>query len=158
MMKFNSIYIPDSILPETVNFLRQQGKKGYEGRVYWIGKKEDTIIRITRADIPCQIPRRTAFGVSVTVTQQANIEVAKRLQSGEYIVAKIHSHPREAYHSKTDKENPFLRHEGAVSIVVPSFAKQGMGRLANCSVNIFSCGNWQELSQNDIQAFFCFDI
>jgi proteasome lid subunit RPN8/RPN11 len=39
------------------------------------------------------------------------------------IVAQVHSHPGDAFHSEADDEWAIVRHEGAYSIVVPRFAR-----------------------------------
>jgi len=36
------------------------------------------------------------------------------------VAAQVHSHPDEAFHSKGDDEWAIVRHEGALSIVVPT--------------------------------------
>lgn len=38
------------------------------------------------------------------------------------IVAQVHSHPEEAFHSSADDDWAVIRHEGALSLVVPYFA------------------------------------
>jgi len=38
------------------------------------------------------------------------------------LVAQVHSHPREAFHSWADDKYAIVRHVGALSIVVPDFA------------------------------------
>ncbi|WP_316213766.1 MULTISPECIES: hypothetical protein [unclassified Bradyrhizobium] len=39
------------------------------------------------------------------------------------LAAQVHSHPKLAFHSETDDKWAIVRHEGALSIVVPHFAK-----------------------------------
>ena len=48
---------------------------------------------------------------------QAHLRV-RRLQ----ILAQIHTHPGRAYHSEVDNDWAFVRHEGALSLVLPHFA------------------------------------
>ena len=38
------------------------------------------------------------------------------------VAAQVHSHPRDAFHSKADDRWAIVRHEGALSLVVPNFA------------------------------------
>ena len=38
------------------------------------------------------------------------------------VAAQVHSHPRNASHSKADDRWAIVRHEGALSLVVPNFA------------------------------------
>lgn len=150
------ISIASNIISETKAFLLQQGRKGFEGRVYWIGRRNGNAAQIMRIEIPEQIPEKTIFGVSVTVTQQANIKVARKLGDGEYIIAKVHSHPNRAYNSDTDKANPFLRHEGSISIIVANFARNGMENLSNCAVCLFKNGQWIDLGRSQVERLFTF--
>ena len=39
------------------------------------------------------------------------------------VAAQVHSHPQEAFHSKADDRWAIVRHEGALSLVVPHFAQ-----------------------------------
>lgn len=151
-----NIRIDSGVIPTTATFLQERGMLGCEGRVYWIGELQGQIPRVTRVVVPEQIARRTLLGVSVTVPQHANVQVARELKPFEYIVAKVHSHPREAYNSDTDKANPFLRHPGAISIIVPNFGHSGMDRLQNCAVCRFRNGDWVDLSKQEVQQFFSF--
>ena len=154
--EITNIWIESGVIPATEGFLRERGKLGYEGRVYWVGELHKTTPKITRVIIPEQIAKKTLYGVSVTVPQHANVNVARELKPGEYIIAKVHSHPREAYNSDTDKANPFLRHPGAISIIVPNFGYSGMKQLQNCVVCMFRNGDWTDLSRDQIQKFFTF--
>jgi hypothetical protein len=150
------IIVPDNIIPQTISFFQRQGQKGFEGRVYWVGCLNGTTARIIRVVVPEQIPKRTFWGVSVTVPQRANVKVSRELKPGEYIVAKVHSHPGRAYNSETDKANPFLRHSGAISIIVPNFGRNGMDQLCNCVVCRFENNYWRELSKMEIRSLFQF--
>ena len=48
----------------------------------------------------------------------------RHLRSGRLkIVAQVHSHPGEAFHSEVDDEWAIVRHVGALSLVVPGFAR-----------------------------------
>jgi hypothetical protein len=40
-----------------------------------------------------------------------------------YVVSQIHTHPLEAFHSSADDKWAIVRHVGALSIVLPNFAK-----------------------------------
>ena len=51
-------------------------------------------------------------------------EVNKGLyDSGEILGAQVHSHPTSAYHSATDDHCPMVTLLGALSIVIPNFAR-----------------------------------
>src|SRR5439155_1750856 len=73
-------------------------------------------------------------GVAVEVTQRGLAEMISALPAGVFVLARVHSHPSAAFHSPLDDENMLISHEGAISIVVPHFARSGM-ELATCSIN-----------------------
>ena len=60
-------------------------------------------------------------------------------------VARIHSHPVEAFHSATDDANPALTHDGALSIVVPFFGLGLRHGLDSCAVYRLLGGRWIEI-------------
>jgi hypothetical protein len=41
--------------------------------------------------------------------------------TGFYIAAQVHSHPNNAFHSKADDKWAIIRHENALSFVIPFF-------------------------------------
>ena len=67
------------------------------------------------------------------------------------LLAQIHSHPSEAYHSKTDDEFPIMTTLGGLSIVVPYFAKHRLNHLDWAYYRLFSETNWIELNQSEIK-------
>ncbi|NIH69207.1 Mov34/MPN/PAD-1 family protein [Modestobacter marinus] len=85
--------------------------------------------------IPDQQPWRSPAGhVAVEVTRAGQLELARALTAEELFVARIHSHPAEAFHSAADDANPVLTHEGALSIVVPFFGLGLRRGLDACAV------------------------
>ena len=65
--------------------------------------------------------------------------------SEEWFVARIHSHPGEAFHSDTDDRNPVTTFDGALSIVVPYFGLDQRHGLEACAVYRRTHGEWREL-------------
>jgi len=59
------------------------------------------------------------------------------------LVAQIHSHPREAFHSIADDQWAIVRREGALSIVVPDFATH------TTPENFMLDARFYQLSQSD---------
>lgn len=85
------------------------------------------------------------MGVSVEVTRKGQMELVLALGAGELCVARIHSHPYEAFHSPADDANPALTHEGALSIVVPYFGLGLRRELDACAVLRREEGRWRDL-------------
>lgn len=105
-------------------FFEQQGAYGFEGTAMLAGTEA---VGITRCVIPDQRPYRTRLGVAVEVTDKGKLQLAAALALDERWLARIHSHPDEAFHSQTDDTNPALTANGSLSIVVPSSASASGG-------------------------------
>jgi hypothetical protein len=123
--------IPTALLQETLQFLRAVGLKGCEGFVLWGGKTLDPeTFRFQTAIIPAQRASATKKGLLVTVEAEALFEVNKTLhEKGETLGAQVHSHPTDAYHSSTDDHFPLATLLGALSVVIPNFAREAPNDL-----------------------------
>jgi hypothetical protein len=116
--------IPEPILDETIKFLREVGSEGFEGFVLWGGTIENGAFRFKTSIVPKQRAMLTPNGLLVTVEGEALFEVNRTLhERGEILGAQVHSHPTEAYHSSTDDQFPMVTLLGALSLVIPDFAK-----------------------------------
>lgn len=82
----------------------------------------------------CYIPDQTSFqtedGLHVEVPgsalHRANLEFHHR---GELMAGQVHSHPTDAFHSSLDDALPLVTLLGALSIVVPDFAADGISSI-----------------------------
>jgi hypothetical protein len=133
--------IPAFVLDEARLPLEEAGVVGLEATGL-IAAGPDRVAR--HAVFPDQRAGRTP-GSWVQVTERGKIELALALGTDERYVARIHSHPGHAFHSATDQRNPALRHEGAVSIVVPWFGLGLRAGLHACSVYVRRDHRWHTL-------------
>jgi hypothetical protein len=146
--------VPQRVLDECRAFFQERGREGCEGTGLWTGRQEGTSVRISRFITPEQRCIRTAHGLRVKLTERAHYTLTDLLCPGERFYARIHSHPKKAYHSDTDDENEVLSHKGAISIVVPSFARDPI-ELRRCAIYLLDHGQgWIKLSEADIAALF----
>jgi hypothetical protein len=68
------------------------------------------------------------------------------------LIAQLHSHPGEAYHSPTDDAFPIATAVGSFSLVVPDFARNPFS-LERCAVyRLAGNGGWIELSGAEARA------
>lgn len=128
-------------------FFEQQGSFGYEGTAMLAGTP---LLGITRCVIPDQRPYRFGRGVGVEVTDKGKLELAAALALEERWLARIHSHPDEAFHSPVDDANPALTAEGSLSIVVPFFGLGLRRGLEPCAVHVYSGGEWVAVAGADV--------
>lgn len=127
-------------------FFEQQGAFGYEGTAMLAGTP---LLGITRCVIPDQRPYRIGRSVGVEVTDKGKLELAAALALDERWLARIHSHPDEAFHSPVDDANPALTAEGSLSIVVPFFGLGLRRGLESCAVYVYGHGEWVAVARED---------
>lgn len=136
---------------DTRMLLRESGEQGYEAVVLWAGTVLDaTTARVTDAVRPRQIAYRSDDGCAVEILPDDIGDIVAALPPGQVVLARVHTHPGEAYHSTTDDRNLLIAHPGAISVVVPDFAAAPTLDLAGCSVNeLRPDGTWRELDPAD---------
>ncbi len=75
-------------------------------------------------------------------------------QTGQLVLAQVHTHPGRAWHSNTDDEWAFSDSPGLFSIVVPCFGRYGMQKIFTNSVAVYErliSGDWHPLAPSEIQ-------
>lgn len=136
------IVISAQVFEEARRFFEIRGSEGCEGTAMIMLTKTGRADRLV-------IPDQRAHPIphcSVEVTHAGKVELALALGAEDRYVARIHSHPGEAFHSKTDDENPALTNEGALSFVVPYF---GLGLRHGpdaCALFVRRSGRWKAVS------------
>jgi len=141
------ITLPRAVLDDARLFMEDRGAEGLEGTGMLAGTTGGAM---TRCVIPDQIGHRTRFGVAVEVTRAGKLQLAGALGPDERWIARIHSHPNEAFHSPTDDGNPAITADGAISIVVPFFGLGLRRGLGACAVHRFRDGRWVQLTAGEI--------
>jgi hypothetical protein len=128
------------VLDRAAAFFEERGTFGLEGTA--MIKRGDGLELV----VPHQVAQRDALGrVSVEVPREGQIDLARALGPDEIYVARIHSHPGDAFHSPADDANPVILFEGGLSIVVPFYGLGLRRGLQTCAVYLFSQGAWVEL-------------
>jgi hypothetical protein len=147
--------IDQETIEATQSFLCRRGEQGLEATVLWLGRMiDETTAAVLSPYAPEQIAYRSEDGVAVEVTADGLSELIGELPDGIFVLCRVHSHPREAFHSDTDDENLIIAHPGAISIVVPDFARRPI-QLGRCSVNeLQPDGSWRELDPAEVQERF----
>lgn len=131
--------------------LRRCGKNGDEGMVLWVGTVRPSKATVESVLVPPQNPIRSEDGVGYFITGETLREVNMYLSKNRLrLIAQVHSHPTEAYHSETDDRYAIVTAEGGISIVVPDFARDPL-RLPRCAVYRLTHSIWQPLSNQQIE-------
>jgi len=107
------------VIEATLRFLQEAGRLRRECVVLWLGKRGDRAIHISRVYRPQQNAKSDMFHIP----QAGMAALHDELRKGRLMVAaQVHSHPLEAFHSRADDEWAIVRHDDALSLVVPYFA------------------------------------
>jgi hypothetical protein len=64
------------------------------------------------------------------------------------LIAQVHSHPNEAYHSEADDEYAIVTAEGGLSFVVPNFGKAPLDPTI-WAIYRLTQGEWRGLNMNE---------
>jgi hypothetical protein len=134
--------ITKSVLESVRTFMEERGSHGFEATAMLAGTTSGAI---TRAVVPHQVGYRSQHGVAVEVTAEGKRQLAGALTLNERWLARIHSHPGDAFHSDTDDANPALTAQGALSIVVPFFGLGLRRGIGSCAVFAFDDGTWRQV-------------
>jgi hypothetical protein len=118
------VHLPRRVLAETVRALQNFGRGGNEGLVLWVGRIEGTLATIQGCIVPPQQSIRSEDGIGYFLARETLFEVNRFLSDkGLRLIAQVHSHPTEAYHSAMDDRYAIVTTEGGFSLVVPYFAR-----------------------------------
>jgi proteasome lid subunit RPN8/RPN11 len=130
--------------------LRSVGERGLEGFVLWAGRVHGNTIRVEHVLVPRQTGLRTHSGVCVYVDGPELHRINVLLYDQQLrLVAQVHSHPTDAYHSDTDDEFAIATILGSLSFVIPDFAARPFD-LSDCAVyRLFPYG-WTEIPQEQV--------
>ena len=109
---------PPTVIEATLTQLRGAGVCGCECVVLWLGQRRKREIVVEKAYPPLHHAKADMF----RIPREGMAALYAELRCNRHMVAaQVHSHPREAFHSEADNHWAILRHEGALSLVVPYF-------------------------------------
>lgn len=103
----------------TLEYLQDAGRRNSECVVLWLGRRLTDSIEVEQVWLPPHRAGRLYFEFNEAAMTAM---MAKLRKERQMIVAQVHSHPEEAFHSSADDDWAVIRHEGALSLVVPYFA------------------------------------
>ena len=117
--KYERLFIPSLVVDYTILFLRQAGIIGEEEFLVWAGSLMgddafvSTLVR----------PRARTGYLHGEIEAPIVARLFNALDTRDLVpLAQVHSHPRGAGISNTDRERPIVAQRGFLSIIVPHFA------------------------------------
>lgn len=140
----------NALVDHTLDILRLSGAKGHEGIVLWLARRSETgDVEVVEAVEP---EHRAAVDFFHIPPEGMNAIMQRLRKTRTRLVAQVHTHPGHAFHSKADDEWAIVRHEGALSLVVPHFAgtTHADSFLRNSAVFRLSANDrWEEVQERD---------
>lgn len=108
------------VLASSLEILQKAGRAHREGVVLWLGSRTSTAITVVEPFEPVQIASEDFF----QLPRESVVALFDVLRArGLMVAAQVHSHPAEAFHSAADDRWAIVRHVGALSLVLPYFAR-----------------------------------
>ena len=158
LLEIQTVRVSQALANEANDHLRRMGKQGFEGFALWAGSRDGNGFHVRHTLIPAQTGERSPSGVLVRVDavelHRINLWLYKHQMT---VIAQLHSHPGEAYHSATDDTFPIATTLGALSIVVPHFARQPFS-LTNCAIyRLLTESGWTRLSAEAVSGLIRID-
>lgn len=149
-LDITSIHLPKSCTYEALAWLYKAGRRNVEGVALWAGIRDGNTFLIKKTIIPEQNACSIEDGLIYVVRGDELHRIALELfDSGMQLIAQIHSHPREAYHSQTDDAYPIVTVTGGISVVVPNFAKGGLNLAEWAVYRFLPETGWTVLNQRE---------
>jgi hypothetical protein len=142
------IHITDVLLARTGQLLASfAGRRPYEGVVYWFGLERGGVSVVTTLVVPDAEARAGCVSTSV----EANAEALTAIVGTPLVlIGQAHSHPGDdVHHSEVDDRDTFARFDGAISVVVPYFARGGVD-LSRCGVHRHEGGGFRLLGRDEV--------
>jgi hypothetical protein len=149
--------IPSEIIDATDQALRDAGRRGAEMFVLWTGHVREDVFTAATAYVPEQQAHQLSDGLCVTVPGPALHALNRWLYDRQQTLAvQVHTHPTDAYHSRTDDTYPIVTQRGGLSLVVPSFAVAGIRGPGTALYRLNGKG-WQRLRRRPANKLLLLD-
>lgn len=149
-----SVTVDTAVIERTIKALQTFGKRHLEGLVLWLGNVELGRAHVVKAFVPEQRSVIDEDGVGYFVSGETLFELNRALsETGLRLIAQVHSHPGKAYHSAVDDRYAIVTSDGGFSLVVPNFGL-APADPASWAVYRLTCGDWVELSVDQVQTIF----
>ncbi len=141
-----------SNLEKAYTFLKEAGKESFEAVALFAGCIEGDRATVKEVILPLQKSYKLESGLMYAVDGEELHRINVWLHENKMsLLAQIHSHPRDAYHSETDDEFPIVATVGGLSVVVPNFAKGNLNHLDWAYYRLTAEAEWNKLCESEIE-------
>lgn len=136
----------DAVRGLMVALARSQQQR-HEGIAYLLGRTDGVVTLAVSVFAPEALTTAGSFDVTPRA-MVACMQVAGRFEL--QVVAQVHTHPGEAYHSDGDVEGAKIRYPGYASLVLPEYGRH-LPSLAGSAAFVWrKPQGWSELSNDDV--------
>lgn len=156
MTPLRHVIVRRATINEMLGTMREFGSHGWELLVLWLGRIEpmEGTARVVQAFVPKQKPITGEDGVGYFVGGETLFQLNRDLsETGLRLIAQVHSHPREAYHSEADDRYAIVTAEGGLSLVVPNFGN-APADPASWAVYRLQGSDWREMGPKEVGSLF----
>lgn len=151
LQHIETIFFPKELVEDVYQKIQETGADGYERLALCAGMKMGKAFKITHVLYPRQYLQKTALGVSFYVDGDELERIGDWLFENQLsLIAQIHSHPDEAYHSEADDNYAIITKAGGLSIVVPHFGNSESYFEKSAFYRLYPDTGWIELSKEQI--------
>jgi hypothetical protein len=155
LTKIEKIELSEEQLGIAIKFLKKAGQQQYEAVALFAGQKHNSIFKVEEVILPYQTSYKLEEGLMYAVDGEELHRINQYLfENNMELIAQIHSHPREAFHSSSDDRFPIVDTFGGISIVVPDFATGPINLKYWAIYRLSINGNWDSLGIADINDLF----
>jgi len=141
-------------IENTLTSLEMAGKRNLECVVLWLAEKQGDFLDIRNV----YLPEQTASIESFHISRNSMEMLLKFLRENRLrVAAQVHTHPELAFHSHADDQWAIVRHVGALSLVLPYFARGVTPEnFADCAAvyRLNEKNNWSETASHESSYYY----
>lgn len=144
---FDRVYLPSLVIDHTELVLRQAGSCGEEGFLLWAGTLAGGHAHVSSL----VVPTISAGAHHGEVSADTTARLLTGLDERDLVpIAQLHTHPRAAFLSATDRIRPLVAVPGFLSIVIPTFGFVDLADVTLWSAHEFGGGHhWRDLARDE---------
>ena len=150
------VKIGRSTIEKMLKTMREFGSHGCEVLVLWLGETDpiNGHAVVDQAYVPRQKPISSEDGVGYFVAGETLFQLNRDLsETGLRLIAQVHSHPCEAYHSEADDRYAIVTAQGGLSLVVPNFG-HAPADPNSWAVYRLNGQDWLEVDNKEVASLF----
>jgi hypothetical protein len=139
----------------TLAILQEGGRAGTECVALWLGRTANGGIVVHEVYRPIHEAKADVFWITEVGMDELKAHLRR---TRTMVAAQVHTHPGRAFHSDADDRWAIVRHEGAISIVLPEFALNTSALTFERDAMVYrldDANDWCELKREKMEEHLC---